>query len=69
MMPDEEIITGDQSEIDACKKRLGANPKSLRLLWVENSFREFARNFQKLHDALENKYGNKTLVLIDGAEL
>lgn len=66
---DSEVIHAAQNEIDACKKRLGANPKTFRqLIVVEQNWAEAANNYFKLRSALRNQFGSKTLVL-DGAEL
>ncbi|HJJ45674.1 MAG TPA: hypothetical protein O0Y17_01155 [Methanocorpusculum sp.] len=71
MMPDidSEVIHAGKQEIDACKKRLGANPKTFRqLIVVEQNWAEAASNYFKLRSALCNQFGSKTLVL-DGVEL
>ena len=66
---DSEVVHAKQSDIDACKKRIGANPKTFRqLIVVEQNWAEAANNYFKLRSALSNQFGSKTLVL-DGVEL
>lgn len=68
MIRENQISYADQEYIDACKKRLGANPKSLTQLKEEGDWDAFRDNFWKLRHAIHCKESG-TLVLINGAEL
>ncbi len=67
-MEDRRIIYADQEYIDACKKRIGANPKSFTQLRAEGDWDALKDNFWKLRHA-QRCVGLGTLILTNGAEL
>lgn len=68
MIEDAKIIYADQEYIDACKKRIGANPKTLTQLKEERNWDALRDNFWKLRHA-QRSMAAGVLVLINGAEL